>query len=664
MKKFHDLPALIAAAKVQISEVDVVSFDVFDTLLVRRVHEPDFVKTATARYINELMQEFGLWGNIGYVMNVRNTIERQHRQRNGQSFPDYEANYDQFMPEVLQDIFGQHYTSSLFEKVSQYEIDMENSMLVARADIVEFLGYLKEKGKRLFLVSDMYLPAKYIREMVKDKGLESYFEAIVSSADTFNAKASGTGYSLLEKTYQLDKTRWMHIGDNHHSDGVKANQFGLKSFIIEDFKERQRKGICFRYHHYARHDLFWRGRYAQQLMMPLEGENKQAIKERLVELNIKKLYFCSREGWMFKECWDRMGPILWPNEYNKIKVEYLYVSRLALASASRANLGLTLQDANRVFAPIQNKDFNDIVRVFGLNKDNIAPYLEEYELAFDEMLSPEGRTKESLAKLVRLINDEGFIQQIKQDARESQMALECYLDSVGFFDESQVALMDIGWIGTIQFYLSEAISHRADTPLINGFLLGADRKHEFPTTDKSRYEGLLYDRMRLQHAPSNILAFKDVLEEICRANHPTLLGYKVTEQGEPDLVFRTAEDSVAEGEEVQFDYYRPLHDGIFDGIERFAAAMAVANYSSHDIRTWTHMLCYSRIAFAKTEEILRLKNQFHQDDFAGSGPSIPVSKKLAKSISTLWGESSASLKFVPFLRTRHFLKAMKQLMRV
>jgi hypothetical protein len=107
-----------------------------------------------------------------------------------------------------------------------------------------------------------------------------------------------------------------------------------------------------------------------------------------------------------------------------------------------------------------------------------------------------------------------------------------------------------------------------------------------------------------------------------------------------------------------------VHRGIFDAVERFAAAAAVADYQIKDLRIWMNMISFSKIAFATTDEITRLKNQSHQDDFAGQGEPIKIPKKHARSMSTLWGESAARLTYTPFLRTRHFLKSMKQFMRI
>lgn len=679
MRSFLSLSELIKTASTELDSVDAVSFDVFDTLLIRRVHEPDLIKKAVARYINQRAVDLGIWSHLETVEKTRDEVEKCHRQENGAKHPDFEANYDKFMPEVLKNIFGKKYNKALFNDVADYEMRMEDSMLVAREEVVSFIKQLHKQGKRLFLISDMYLPSSYLTRLVESKGLAQYFEAIISSADSIKAKASGAAFPLIKKKYKLDETRWVHIGDNPHSDGLKPEEFGIKSYVIRDAREKHRLGLGFRYHAYALRNYFWHGRYIQQLMLPLEGENTEQdplyvdgynflsylfgfamlrLKKRIEETGIRKIYFCSREGWLFKRCWEEMAPLLWPQLADKVELHYLYVSRLSLAQASRANMGLTVTDTNIAFGPLQNKDFTDVARVFGLNINKLKPFLKKHEIDPEDVISPTGRTAESAGKLFALLQDQAFNQAVKQQAEPSQKALEQYLQESGFFEDEHVALVDIGWLGTIQYYLTNAIKHRKDKPCVHGFMLGADRQYEYPTTDKSRYEGLLYDRLRHKYANSCMNIMKDVFEEICRADHPTLLAYQQDKQGKTKLKFRNKTDATAQQEKQQFARYSPLHQGVFDGVRRFAAAVAIMDYNERNLQEWLEFMFVSRIPFAKTSEIMRLRHESHQDDFASGKRSLP--KKYLRKTRTLWQLSYLKLCFIPFTRLCYFLKHMRQ----
>ncbi len=323
---YYSQHSLIAEGNRKIKEKDIVSFDLFDTLLVRRVHDPDLVKLPVARFISTLADQRGIFIGWENVQRLRDNIEQKQREETGKTFDDHEACYPLFMGRLLRDIFGEQFSESVFDEVTKYELVMENSMLVPRQQFVDWVKVLKQQGKRIFIISDMYLPASQLKVLVKHAGLIDCVEDVISSADTFLAKASGKGYEFVKEKYSLSKERWIHIGDNPFSDGMRANEFGIDALIIHDPLEDQRKSIVKRYINYSDGRPFWHGRALQQLMAPLEGENcerdalynegynflgpligafVQEIAERCRKNSITKIFFLSREGWTFKRYWEK-----------------------------------------------------------------------------------------------------------------------------------------------------------------------------------------------------------------------------------------------------------------------------------------------------------------------------------------------------------------------
>ena len=688
IQTFQSPNELCASVRKHSDQYDTVSFDVFDTLFVRRVHDPDLVKQPVARYINALAKKAGAWSSYDIVEKTRDSIENAHRQANGQENPDFEANYTQFMPEVLQSIFGEHYSAEVLEKVTDYEVAMENAMLVAREQIIVLLEFLKQQDKKILLISDMYLPSGIIRRLVADKGLEHYFDDIVSSADTFRAKASGTAYPLVKEKHELDDKRWLHIGDNAFSDGLRADEFGIDAFVIDDLGEKKRKNLAKRYQFYAKRQNLWKGRYVQQLMLPLEGENIERselyadgyqffaylfgyaitqLKERADLLGIKKIYFCAREGWMLKRCWEIMAPILWPEDVDDYELHYLYVSRLSLAQASRANAGLSLFDAENALRPTHNRDFTDIARVYGLDIDALLPFLQRYDLAIDEDLSADTRSMESFKKLIALCDDDEFNQCVKRLGKPHADALHCYLDEINFFNDQRVAIIDIGWLSTIQHYLVSAIDDRQDKPIINGFLVSTDNAKFYGETAYSETQGLVFDTGEFSSIPWLVTTCKDVFEEITRAEHTTLLSYEPEKEKGYQLRFRDENDASAQAEREQFEHYKDVHKGVFDGVGRFAAAVSVAHFNVWQLNYWCQLLIMGRLGFPKTTEIQRLKNFAHQDDFArAAGNTVKKSRlvrKLEKMNTSIWSESLFQIRFNPLIRLRHFIKFMRRVRR-
>jgi len=673
---YKTLERLIAAAEGFIDQVDAVSFDVFDTIFIRRLADPDLVKIPVARYISEQANALGIDINWLEVARLRNEIERQQRAHSGQHYPDHEACYDDFMPETLERVFGARLPVGFFERVADYEIKLENAVLVPRARLVVWVKSLHQRGKRLFLISDIYLPAKYIQKMTVDKNLAHYFEGVVSSADSFNAKASGTGYPLIEKRYGLNRERWLHVGDNPISDGTRPIEFGIRALVIDDPRERHRKAIVNRYNHYSTHNNFWKGRNLQQLMLPLEAENierealyvqgynqfglmfgyfMQRLAERCRDLGLKRLYFCSREGWLLQQCWERFTPWYFPHG-DMPEARYLYVSRIALARSMTGNAGMSTREVEVALLPSGNTCFGDVCRIFGLDADSLQPYLQRRGLSMDENISQTspGSNPQSRNKLGLLLLDSEFQAVVKRMGRPYRDALTNYLESEQFFEHDDVGIVDIGWLGTIHNNLFNAVLHQDGLPRMHGFLMGATRYIDYPNTPDRYFEGLLYDRYRFEIAGSLIQYIKDAMEEICRAPHSSLLAYQPEASSAGfRLEFRPEDDASALAEQQQSVYYRPLQQGILDAVKAYAAARAVTGYNTTEIRPWLNFNLHKHIAYPKTRDVLRMRIKAHQDDFAKRETGKTKNSRLPKS---LWDRSGTTLRLVPGLRGWEFKK--------
>ena len=676
-KTFFSLAQLVNHGKSCAPDYQTISFDLFDTLLIRRIHEPDLVKLPVARYLASLAKAAGIEKSPRAIQKIRDRIEKHQRAETGKSFDDHEARYPVFMEKTLREIFGSHYDEHLLAEVTRYELEMEGRVLVPRQLLVEWLEQLRAQNKRLLIISDIYLPAEHLKVLVEGAGLLHLVEDVVSSADTFLAKASGKAFPLVQEKYNIDTTTWLHVGDNPISDGLRPAEFGIDALVLKDSDEKFRKALIKRYYNYGKGRPFYRGRALQQLMMPLEGERSegddlyvegynflapligafvQHIAEESRRLGLTKVFFFSREGYTFKKVWDIITPTLFPDG-NLPQTEYLYVSRMALAGASCAYQGLTNVSANIALLPPGNKDFRDIARIFQFDVQALEPHLHAHKLNADSILSSlhEGYDEKFSVRFMELLEDEDFQKAVKLQTAASNAALMKYLTELDLFSHSQVAMVDIGWLGTIQRFLYDAVKHRHDCPRMLGYVFGATRGIPFGGDLKSNLEGVIYDRSNLELGASCLLYARDLFEEACRAPHPTLEGYIDTEDGY-ELKFRKTDDATGRAELEQDQYFSPLQKGIYAGAEAYAGASSLLGYGLNDYRPWFSYLLTSKLAFPRTSEVVTMRHRHHLDDFHGT--SKPNQKRI-KEVKALWDRSLLSLRFLPFLRTRLFWKHIR-----
>ncbi len=680
LKKFNDLKSLIRYADGMIDDFDTISFDLFDTLFIRRIHNPDMVKPAVARYISGKAASLGIRLTWEEIQALRDQYETEQRTETSKQFEDHEACYPDYMHRVLSYIFKAKMTDDILEEVTTYELKIETAMIVPRAELVAWIKTLHAQRKKILIVSDIYLPSHHLKRLLDHFGLMPYVFDVVSSADTFLAKASGKAFPMLTEKFDLNTDRWMHIGDNPISDGVRPLENGIRSLVIEDRHEKYRKMIVRIYAIFSNFRPFWKGRMLQQLMLPLEQENQpcqklyvegynflapligtfiRGVEEKVQQAGIDRVYFFSREGLTFKKFWDKVIPYLYPRE-SAPDSRYLYVSRMALAGASCAYYGLPQTKADIAFLPPGNRDMRDFCRVFSLDIDPLLPIMEKHGLREDDPVSPAhapsadqtGETKNYHYMFRLLIEDPDFQEEIKRQAKPHNDALQQYLEKEHFFDQTDVGLVDVGWMGSIQRFLYDAVKHREDKPRFHGFLLAASRGMPYPTLADNDVEGVIYDRINFDFAASSIMYNRDLFEEACRAPHPTLAGYQLT-QDTFELVFRTTDDSIGKAEAVQDDYFAPLQQGILDAASRFGAAMAIMGYTYEDLMPWIRYLLVSKMAFPKADEIRFLKHKFHVDDIHGTH-KLP--KGIEKLQRHLWTHPISRIKWNPFIKLIYYLR--------
>jgi hypothetical protein len=235
-----------------------------------------------------------------------------------------------------------------------------------------------------------------------------------------------------------------------------------------------------------------------------------------------------------------------------------------------------------------------------------------------------------------------------------------YFEDAGFFDHKQVALVDIGWLGTIQRFLYESVCHREDCPRVYGYLLGATRGIPYPESPENNLEGVIYDRHRFDVAGSTILYARDLFEEACRAPHPTLNGYTLKDDGY-ELEFRRTDDEIGTAELEQDEYFKPLQQGVLDAASRYGAASSLLGYSLYDYKPWFNYLMISKLAFPRTGEIASIRHKHHLDDFHGKHK--PPSAGNTGRFRSLWQSSLLRLRFSPMLRLRMFIRHLHERIR-
>ncbi len=194
----------------KVKVADIVSFDLFDTLIVRKLLFPTDVFEVMKCYDSDLPEDFS---------EKRVLCERKMMQ--GKKIPTIRGIYQE-----LQKRYG--WTDKQKERYAELEYRTDCKCMILRADMYEIYQECLALGKKVYIISDMYYTKEQIREILKKFHISQY-------ADIFVSCESGTSKSdhlfdiYLEKESQGKK---LHIGDDEEADILPAKLREIDTFSI------------------------------------------------------------------------------------------------------------------------------------------------------------------------------------------------------------------------------------------------------------------------------------------------------------------------------------------------------------------------------------------------------------------------------------------------
>lgn len=193
---------------------DVVSFDLFDTLIMRKCLTPEEVFVLVERQAEKQ-------GITLADFPARRQEAEKRLYRAGDLFYDLDGIYEwlrEFYP------LSQDQT----ERLKRLELETELKMCVPREDMVCCFRKLADGGKRVVITSDMYLTTAQLQPLLHKCGVENA-ELYVSN-ERRASKHLGTLFQYLRKRFP--KKRIIHIGDNPRADLEKAKENGIDAYLI------------------------------------------------------------------------------------------------------------------------------------------------------------------------------------------------------------------------------------------------------------------------------------------------------------------------------------------------------------------------------------------------------------------------------------------------
>ena len=186
-----------------LTHFDTISFDIFDTLIERSVSKPTDIFEIVGEKVlgKEHCREF-----------LENRIRAEKKARE----KSCEITLDQIYQELVDT-----YKSDIVELLQKTEVQIELENCHKKETIFPFYEQCIQKGKRVLLISDMYLPEPVIVSMLQRCGINDYEKLYVSNTYGEN-KLSGKLFQIACKDWQIDLKSMIHIGDSIKADMIGA----------------------------------------------------------------------------------------------------------------------------------------------------------------------------------------------------------------------------------------------------------------------------------------------------------------------------------------------------------------------------------------------------------------------------------------------------------
>lgn len=180
----------------QLSTYDVISFDIFDTLIKRKVAKP-----------TDLF--FVIENESGLVDFHKNRIEMEAEARRlaGES-----GETDIYR---IYDLLARKYNTDK-DYLIQQEVEAEMRTCLANPEFTKVYEELKKRGAHMIATSDMYLPSEVLRNLLDNCGYHA-IEQVFVSCEYGCGKANGELQKVAASKLG-ESLRYVHIGDNFFSD--------------------------------------------------------------------------------------------------------------------------------------------------------------------------------------------------------------------------------------------------------------------------------------------------------------------------------------------------------------------------------------------------------------------------------------------------------------
>ena len=410
------------------------SFDIFDTVLIRKCGKPEnvFSLLAAELFPNDIQEQFRFvcWRKSPHA--------------------SFAYNPNLALDEIYADWNEDCWNHIDKEQVIASEKRLESELLTANEAMLSTIEERRRNGEKIVFISDMYLDSSFLRDVMKREGIYVDGDELFVSCECKARKDDGSLYDYVKSIYHPSK--WTHYGDNKYSDykvpkskGINAvhtspDYQGVESALTEQsvyntpsWQLSVLAGICraarLKFGNTPEAIL------AADFVAPSLIAYVHFVLDDAKKKKVKTLYFLARDGYVLMKLAEQLP-------HNGIDLRFLFVSRKSLLPT--------------YLYQISKPKFINLFQCHSLKNTAVADVLsligmEDHELELDFLTV---QTPEQEQKLLNAIFSSSIYAEWQNIIKErSELACQ-FLGQEGLLDDN-IALVDVGWYGSTRMMINQ-----------------------------------------------------------------------------------------------------------------------------------------------------------------------------------------------------------------
>lgn len=201
--------------KKKIKNYDIISFDLYETLVHRTCSKPRDIFFILDNYVKKKLKI-----NTDFFTKRIKTAMELDKQ-----YPNI-SNLNQIYDQISKNY---KIKKKITDKIKNYEKKLEFTFAKENSSINAILNYASKLNKKILITTDFHIEEKFLKKILKKCNIINYNNLLIS-CDLKKSKEHGSLFKYIKNKYPNKKI--LHIGDNPWSDIIQSKKNSIDNFKI------------------------------------------------------------------------------------------------------------------------------------------------------------------------------------------------------------------------------------------------------------------------------------------------------------------------------------------------------------------------------------------------------------------------------------------------